>query len=134
VLDDSAVRIGPIALAGLTETFATRTQFRQAMASARSLGGTPVIVAHAPDNVRWPAFDVPLYLTGHPLRTDRGRPVQLDQPAGREAELRPALSLRDCSRSVDHDRHRGLAPAMPIRIGAPPWMIRLVGEKDRGWR
>ncbi|EGD57934.1 putative phosphohydrolase [Novosphingobium nitrogenifigens DSM 19370] len=140
VLDDSAVRIGPIALAGLTETFATRTQFRQAMASARSLGGTPVIVAHAPDNVRWPAFDVPLYLTGH---THCGQIVVgplsnwinlLDGKQNYDPRYRCGI-VRDWGRITIVTGGLGTSH-MPIRIGAPPdfWMIRLVGEKDRGWR
>ena len=65
VLENQAVRRGPLVIVGVGDRFSGHDDVSQAWAEARPLGGTPIVLTHSPDiaPVLPPVF--PLVLAGH---------------------------------------------------------------------
>lgn len=127
VLDNQAVRIGPIAVVGVSDAFSGHADVAAALAAWRRVGGVPVVLTHSPDIVPALPPALALVLAGHthcgqislPLI---GPPVTQSRYGRRYA----------CGVVREGDRvtivSAGLGTStLPIRLGAPPdlWLIRL---------
>lgn len=65
VLANSAVRRGPLAIAGIDDDFSGHADALNTIALARQLGGVPLALSHSPDVFPQVPSDVPLTLAGH---------------------------------------------------------------------
>ncbi len=65
VLANSAVRRGPLAIAGFDDDFTGHADIAGAIAAARQLGGVPIALSHSPDVFPQVPGDVSLTLAGH---------------------------------------------------------------------
>jgi predicted MPP superfamily phosphohydrolase len=137
VLDDSMVRLGPIALVGTTFEHQPLRGELPVFSAARRSGGVPVIMSHVPP---WPGViprDVPLVLSGH---THCGQIVLGNwdnsfNPMQWEPRFDPKFRC-----GFAHVRRYtilvtggvGASSVLPIRIGAPPdfWVITLTGRRN----
>lgn len=133
VLDNEAVRRGPLVIAGIGDKFSGHDRAASALEAARSLGGPIVALTHSPDLAPDLPPDVPLALAGHthcgqvilPLV---GAPVK-HSPLTGKALYNPRYRcglIRDLGRTVIVTGGLGIG-ALPFRIGAPPdfWVITL---------
>jgi uncharacterized protein len=140
VLDDDAVRLGPIALLGTTFVNKPLHDELPAMKAVRAMGGVPVMMTHVPPFPGIVPNDVPLLLSGHThcgqilfrLGTHTFEPTQTPQ------RFDPAFR---CGLAHAHTYGRtytilisagvGASSDLPIRIGAPPdfWVVTLTGRR-----
>jgi predicted MPP superfamily phosphohydrolase len=135
VLTNQAVRRGPIAVLGVDDAFSRHDDIRMTLASARRLGGIPLVLTHSPDLVHKLGAGFPLVLAGH---THCGQvvlpfygPILTHAPLDHWKRLydpryRCGL-IREGARSVVVTAGLGSGTA-PIRLGAPPdWWLLTVG-------
>lgn len=135
LLRDRALRVGPIALIGMDHADSKAARIAPVLASARALGGFPVLVTHGPPFPGEIQTDIPLILAGH---THCGQIVlpgwdNAYDPINRSWRYAPWLRcgfghLGD--QVVVVTAGVGAATIPPIRIGAPPdfWILTLVGK------
>lgn len=143
VLDNRAVRRGPLNIIGIGDAFSGHADVRRALAVASKLGGVPVVLSHSPDIVHELSPDLPLVLTGH---THCGQVVlPLFGPVLTRSPFQHWARLYDprlrCGAVRDHGRliivTAGLGSgSSPIRIGAPPdwWLVTLRALPTAGSR
>ncbi|MGN6375536.1 MAG: metallophosphoesterase [Sphingomonas sp.] len=127
VLDNQAVRRGPLAIGGVDDPYTHHDEAVPTLAAMRRLGGAEVMIAHSPDEAHGLPPDVHLLLAGHthcgqivlPLI---GAPVSVADP-----RYRCGL-IRDPGRAVIVTAGVGTSQ-LPMRLGAPPdlWLMRLGG-------
>jgi predicted MPP superfamily phosphohydrolase len=143
VLENSAVRRGPLNIVGIGDGFSGHADVRQALAAADGLGGIPVVLTHSPDVVHELRSGLPLILAGH---THCGQvvlpllgPVLTRSPFQHWARLYDP-KLR-CGAVWDNGRlviiTAGLGSgSSPIRVGAPPdwWLVTLRAQPSTGSR
>lgn len=65
VLDNQALRVGPLAVGGLDDAFTRREDLSATLAAVRQVGGVPVLLSHSPDPFPRVPGEVPLMLAGH---------------------------------------------------------------------
>jgi uncharacterized protein len=65
VLENAAVRRGPLAIVGIGDRFSGHDNIAQATAQADILGGIPVVVTHSPDIAPELPVRFPILLAGH---------------------------------------------------------------------
>ena len=135
VLNNRAIRIGPIALIGMSMYDAERPKLAPVLAQARALGGFPVLMTHRPPFAGQIQDDIPLVLAGH---THCGQIVigswhnDYDWIKG-VARFEPSLRCgirRFGPHLVVVTAGVGAATIPPIRIDAPPdfWILTLQGR------
>lgn len=133
VLKNHAVRLGGIALAGMNDLAMRRAWLRDAIDSARAVGGVPVALGHSPLQVGLIPDGVPLVLMGH---THCGQIVlpgwdnSFDLVHWRY-RFNPRYIcgvVHDFSRTVIVTGGVGAATIPPLRFNAPPdfWVITLI--------
>jgi predicted MPP superfamily phosphohydrolase len=125
LLENRAVRRGPLAILGIGDTFTGHARPDEALAAARGLGGLPVVLAHEPDVT--PGLDpsLRLVLAGH---THCGQiapwplgPIFTASAYGR----RYACGIvREGDRTIVVTAGLGTSN-LPLRLGAAPdlWVI-----------
>jgi hypothetical protein len=128
LLDNDAVRIGPIAVGGLDDDHTRRSNLKQTLARLARLSGPRLILSHSPD----PFPDVPpsasLMLAGH-------------THCGQVAPFGPILTMSRYGKryacGLISERGRTLivtaglgTSGMPLRLGAEPdlWLLTLRGD------
>lgn len=135
VLENRAVRRGPVTVVGIGDAFSGHDDLDRAIASSVGMGGVPVILTHSPDLVHKLRGGFPLILAGH---THCGQvvlpwygPVLTRSP---RENWRPLYDPRyGCGVVQDTDRvivvTAGLGSgSSPVRLGAPPdWWLLNVG-------
>jgi predicted MPP superfamily phosphohydrolase len=131
VLDNRAVALGPLAIAGVDDDFTGHARLAEVVAEMRGLRGARLLLSHSPDPFPQVPSDVALTVAGH---THCGQIV-----------LPWVGALATMSRYGDHYRcgfvHErgklllvtaGLGTSIaPLRIGAPPeiWLLTLGGRR-----
>lgn len=134
VLVNRAARRGAVTILGVDDAYSGHDDLRRTLASARGVGGIPVILTHSPDVVHQLGTGFPLVLSGH---THCGQvvlpvygPVLTHAPLDRwralyDVRYRCGVVRRD-ERVVVVTAGLGSGTA-PIRLGAPPdwWLLTL---------
>ncbi len=138
VLENEAVRRGPLAIAGIGDAFSNRDRADQALAAARRLGGPLVVLTHSPDLAPKLPADVPLVLAGHthcgqivlpwigalPARSPLRGWKRLYNPRYRCGLVRDGRRIVIVTAGVG-------SGTLPFRFGAPPdfWLITLAPDQ-----
>lgn len=140
VLDNAAVRRGPIVVAGVSDRFSGHARVGDALASARALAGPIVVLTHSPDVSPDIPREATLVLAGHThcgqvVAPGVGALVTRAPAAGFRRLYDPRYRcglVRDPGRLVIITGGLGSGTA-PVRFGAPPdwWLIRLTGPGRR---
>lgn len=65
VLENQAVRRGPLAIVGIGDRFSTHDDTVSSLTAARGIGGVPIVLTHSPDIVPDLPAGLPLVLAGH---------------------------------------------------------------------
>lgn len=131
VLDNEAVRAGPLAVIGVSDAFSGHANQRLAVAAGRRVGGVPLVFTHSPDPIAELAPDIQLALAGH---THCGQIVlPLMGAVVTESRYRRRYLcgvVREGRRTVITTAGLGVS-RVPFRLGAPPdfWVITLVPRK-----
>ncbi len=134
VLENQAVGIGPIALAGVGDVFSGHDDADSTIAQARRLGRPVVVLTHSPDLAGRLPSDARLVLAGHThcgqVRAPWGAALIARSPrANGRALYDPRYRcglIRDGERDVVVTAGVG-AGTLPVRFGAPPdlWLLTL---------
>ncbi len=137
VLKNRATRLGGIALIGLDDVSLRRVNFVEGLASARQLGGVPVVMAHSPEVVGNALPAVPLIMTGHThcgqIRLGWGdHSIDLWHWPYKYAKRGACGLFHDPGLDVIVTGGLGSSTLVPIRLNAPPdfWIITLVPRRD----
>jgi predicted MPP superfamily phosphohydrolase len=138
VLDNQAVRAGPIVIAGVGDGFSGHDAAGPTLEEARRYSGPIVVLTHSPDLSPSLPADVHLVLAGHThcgqVMLPWGEPLALRSPyAGGRRLYDPRYRcglIHDPGRSVIVTSGVGSGTA-PIRFGAPPdiWILTLGPER-----
>jgi predicted MPP superfamily phosphohydrolase len=131
VLENTAVRRGPIAIVGIGDRFSGHDNIAGSAAQAAAVGGVPVAFTHSPDIFPELPQQFSLLLAGH---THCGQMVvPLFGPIVRYSQWRPLYNQKyRCGQIEEGDRSifvtAGVGPgAVPLRFNAMPdwWLIEL---------
>lgn len=136
VLENGAVRRGPLKIIGIGDAFSGHADIKRALALASGLGGVPLVLTHSPDIVHKLGPGLPIILAGH---THCGQVVlPLIGPVLTRSPFQHWVPLYDprllCGAVRDNGRlvivTAGLGSGTsPIRIGAPPdWWLMTLGS------
>ncbi|WP_088310089.1 metallophosphoesterase [Novosphingobium sp. B 225] len=131
VLDNTAVRVGPLAIGGLDDDFTHHADIPAMMANIRRVGGAPVVISHSPDPFPDLPAEVPLMLAGH---THCG---QISLPLiGPPAAMSRYGKRYACGRIDENGRTlfvtAGLGTSvLPFRFGVRPdiWLVTVEPNK-----
>jgi uncharacterized protein len=135
VLENRAVRRGPVTVVGVGDVFSGQDDLERAIASSAGMGGVPIILTHSPDLVDEIQSGYRLIMAGH---THCGQVVvpwygPLLARSPRE-NWRPLYDVRyRCGVVRDTDRVIVVTAGVgsgssPVRLGAPPdWWLLNVG-------
>lgn len=127
VLDNEAVRAGPVSVGGLDDDFTGRADVAPTVSALRRLGGPRILLSHSPDPFPQLPRDVALMAAGH---THCG---QIRLPlVGAVSTMSRHGDRYACGRIDEEGRtlivSAGLGTSMlPLRLGAVPdlWLIAL---------
>lgn len=131
VLDNAAVRLGPIALVGIGDRFSGHDDIAHSVAAAAAVGGIPVAFTHSPDLSPALPRQFQILLAGH---THCGQMVApFFGPIVRYSRGRRLYNPRyRCGRVEDGDRSTIITSGVgsgtvPLRYGAMPdwWLIEV---------
>ncbi len=131
VLENEAVRIGPVALVGIGDRFSGHDNLSLSMLKAKKLGGVPIAFTHSPDIAPELPASIPVLFAGH---THCGQMVApLFGPIIRYSRWQRLYNPKyRCGRIDDAGRSTfvtaGVGPgAVPLRYGAMPdaWLVTL---------
>lgn len=127
VLDNSAVRAGPLAVGGLDDAFTGHDDLSGTLGALKRVGGTPILLSHSPDPFAVTPSAVKLMLAGHthcgqirlPLI---GAPTYESDYGNRFA----CGIIQEGGKTLIVSAGLGTS-VLPLRIGAVPdmWLIRL---------
>ena len=136
VLENAALRRGPLAIIGVSDAFSGHDDVAKAMIGAAQIGGVRVVLTHTPDLDHKLPVGLPLLLAGH---THCGQvvlpwlgPIMTRSPFDHWKRLYDPRYrcgiVREDGRTVIVTAGLG-SGSSPIRIGAPPdwWLITLRG-------
>ena len=127
VLDNSAVRAGPLSIGGLDDAFTHHDDLSATTRSMRQIGGEPILLSHSPDPFPHVPSDVSLMLAGH---THCG---QIRMPLiGALSYMSEHGEKYACGLVIDNGKTlvvgAGLGTSiLPLRLGAVPdmWLITI---------
>ncbi|MHA6722122.1 metallophosphoesterase [Sphingomonas sp. RS2018] len=127
VLENAAVRRGPLSVGGIGDRFTGHDRIAPTLAAMRSLGGARVVLTHGPDLVPDLPRDMRLVLAGH---THCGQGVIFGHAVGSQPyapRYRCGL-IREGGRAVVVTAGLGTS-VVPLRLNAPPdvWLLTLRG-------
>lgn len=133
VLDNSAVRAGPLAVIGVSDAFTHHDRVPLALAAGDRVGGVPIVFTHSPDIVPQLPPGIELALAGHThcgqIRLPLIGPLETRSNYGR----RYACGIiREGGRTTVVTSGLGVS-RVPLRLGAHPdfWVITIV-PRGRG--
>ena len=140
VLENRAVRRGPVTVIGVDDAFSGHDDLERAVASSARIGGIPIVLTHSPDLVHKLRGGFHLVVAGH---THCGQVVlpwygPLLTRAPRE-NWRPLYDVRyRCGVVRDTDRVIVVTAGVgsgssPVRLGAPPdwWLLNVGPQRDQ---
>lgn len=127
VLNNNAVRVGPLAIGGLDDAFTRHEDVGATVAAMRQVGGVPILLSHSPDPFARVPDDIVLTLAGH---THCG---QIRLPlVGAIVTMSDYGDRYACGLVVERGRRlivgAGVGTSLlPLRLGAVPdmWLITL---------
>jgi predicted MPP superfamily phosphohydrolase len=125
LLNNEAVRIGPIALIGVSDDFSHHANVATAVASWRHIGGQPVVFTHSPDVIPDLPASMRLVLAGH-THCGQIRLPLIGSPIthSRFGQHYACGIVKDGSRISIITAGLGIS-SYPLRLAAPPdfWVI-----------
>lgn len=130
VLDNRAVRVGPLAIGGVDDAFTHHADLPATLADLARVGGIPILLSHSPDIFPQVPATVPLTLAGH---THCGQIIlPLYGPvatASRYGERYRCGVVREGGKLLVVGAGIGTS-ILPFRLGAAPdlWVIELSGK------
>ncbi|MBY0282742.1 MAG: metallophosphoesterase [Sphingomonas sp.] len=130
VLDNRAIRVGPLAIGGVDDAYTHHADVPRTVAALKRLGGVPIMLSHGPDIMPEVPASVPLVLAGH---THCG---QIMLPLWGPITTASRFGLRYRCGLVREDGKLLVVTAgigesiLPFRLGAPPdlWVIEMRGR------
>lgn len=138
VLENEAVRRGPLAVVGVGDRFSGHDNIAKAAEAARAIGGAPIVLTHSPDLASSLPEDFPLVLAGHThcgqIYVRRLGAIVTRSPS---QKFRPLYDqhyrcgmIRDPARVTVVTGGLG-SGTIPIRLGTRPdwWMITLQADE-----
>jgi len=127
VLDNSAVRAGPLAIGGLDDAFTHHDDLSATLRAMAKLGGAPILLSHSPDPFPRVPADVALMVAGHTHCGQIRLPV-----VGALSSMSEFGDKYACGVIVEDGKTlvvgAGLGTSiLPLRLGAVPdmWIITL---------
>ena len=127
VLDNGAVRAGPLVIGGLGDAFTHHEDLAATLAAMRALPGARLLLSHSPDPFPDLPADMPLMLAGHTHCGQIRLPlVGALSTMSRYGERYACGLVRENGRTLIVGAGLGTS-ILPLRIGAPPdmWLIEL---------
>lgn len=130
VLDNRAVRVGPLAIGGVDDAFTHHADLPATLADLARVGGIPILLSHSPDIFPQVPVTVPLTLAGH---THCGQIIlPLYGPvatASRYGDRYRCGAVREGGKLLVVGAGIGTS-ILPFRLGAVPdlWVIELTGK------
>jgi len=128
VLTNDAVRVEPLALAGLDDDFTDHADLPRTLARQREVGGLPILLSHSPDPFRALPAGPMLMLAGHTHCGQIRLPLVGAVSTMSDFGDRYACGLvREAGKTLIVGAGVGTS-ILPLRLGAVPdmWLIRLV--------
>lgn len=128
LLDNEAVRVGPLAIGGIDDAFTGHADLPGTASALRALGGYPILLSHSPDPFAGSTGPIALMAAGH---THCG---QIRLPligaltyASAHGDRFGCGVVRDGSRTLVVGAGLGTS-VLPLRLGAVPdlWRIRII--------
>lgn len=127
LLDNSAVRAGPIAIGGLNDDFTGHADPVATVAAMRRVGGAEILLSHSPDPFPDLPIDVGLMLAGHTHCGQMSFPL-IGAPAtmSRHGTRYACGLIRESGKTLIVSAGVGTS-ILPLRIGVPPdmWLIHV---------
>ncbi|WP_231731137.1 MULTISPECIES: metallophosphoesterase [Sphingomonas] len=131
VLDNRAVRVGPLAIGGVDDAFTRHADVAGTVAALERIGGVPIVLSHSPDIFPQIPGSVPLTLAGH---THCG---QIVLPLFGPVATASRYGERYRCGAVEEGGKRLIVTAgigtsiLPFRLGAPAdlWVIEVGGRR-----
>jgi len=136
VLDNQAVRIGPLALGGLDDAFTDHDRLAATIASMRRLEGARVLLSHSPDPFAEVPGDVALMVAGHTHCGQIRLPlIGAISTMSRYGERYACGLVRENGKILVVSAGLGTS-IIPVRIGAPAdyWLLDVGGLRPAGAR
>lgn len=133
VLDNQAVRAGPLAVGGLDDAFTGHDDLAATLASLRAVGGVPVLLSHSPDPFPSVPAAVPLTVAGHTHCGQIRLPIVGPLATMSDHGARYACGLiREQGKILIVGAGLGTS-VLPLRLGAVPdlWLVTLRGSDTR---
>ncbi len=130
VLDNSAVRVGPLAIGGIDDEYTEHADPPSVVAALGRIGGVPVILSHSPDIFPLIPATVPLTLAGHTHCGQIVLPIYgAITTASKFGERYRCGVIEEGGRKLVVTAGIGTS-ILPFRLGAPPdlWVIELRGK------
>lgn len=130
VLENRAVRRGPLAIGGVGDEYTGHDRTAATLAQVRALGLAPLIVTHSPDIAPGLGADTPVLLAGHMHCGQVVLPLIGAPSVPSKFGARYLCGvIREGARTVVVGAGTGTS-SLPIRFGAPPdvWLVWLGAE------
>lgn len=123
LLENQAIRVGPLAIGGVGDGFTRHARVAQVVAAQQAIGGVPVMFSHGPDIFPQVPQSVPLTLAAH---THCGQIVLPIIGAFATDARYVCGAYREGGKRLIVTAGIG-ASILPLRLGAPPdfWVITL---------
>jgi predicted MPP superfamily phosphohydrolase len=133
VLDNDAVRRGPLVIGGIDDAFTHHSELGATIAKMRRLRGARLLLSHSPDPFARLPGDIPLMLAGHTHCGQIVLPWVGPLATASSYGKRYACGIiRERGSTLIVGAGIGTS-LLPLRIGAPPdmWLIELGPPADR---
>lgn len=133
ILDNRAVRAGPLVVGGLDDSFTHHEKLWRTLQRMRGLSGPRLLLSHSPDPFAWVPAEVHLMLAGHTHCGQVSLPVIGPLMTASVYGRRLACGLvKDGKKTLIVTAGLG-ASNLPIRIGAVPdlWLLTLRGTEPQ---
>ena len=131
VLDNEAVRAGPLSLGGLDDAFTGHDRLEATIESMRAIEGARILLSHSPDPFPELPGDVALMVAGHTHCGQIRLPlIGAISSMSRYGERYACGLVREKGKILVVSAGLGTS-IMPVRIGAPPdyWLLDVGGVR-----
>jgi predicted MPP superfamily phosphohydrolase len=136
VLDNEAVRVGPLAIGGLDDAFTGHDRPAATIASMRRIEGARILLSHSPDPFPELPGDIALMVAGHTHCGQIRLPlIGAISTMSHYGERYACGLVREKGKVLVVSAGLGTS-IIPVRIGAPPdyWLLDVGGVTPNGAR